>query len=453
MSMRATIFKQYKKPWASLPFPKGNTVKGCGCGLCSVTHILIEDERYEDYTPTTVRPFMVKYAVRNQGLQHVGIPSTLKHYGMENVKEFGRAATMKQIFEECDKGGRLGVILFYKQNAKGKTIAAKGPDGTVWTGGGHFIAFTGYKVENGKHYFYMKDSGGRNHDGWYCYEKSMAGCVWKVWTCTIPKAAPKTEPKKETETNKETYKGSIPAVDGGTRLINFAASQKGSYTSRTKHGKDGKKYANKFTKHFAGRGGIDSKGQMPNVYGYIPGYCTLFACYCVEMIGEGAQIPFDTLNSKKNGYWWHAPSLMKYFKKKGMLCSVKDAKKGAIAFKGSGSPTHTAIFDKYEDGYVYTWDGNVGGGVTYNKRKASAFCGFVNLPLHNYFGEGAQGPDVLKWQKFLNWYNGKQVVAEDGDFGAYTDKYTKAFQKAMKLTDDGLVGSDTLAAAKKAERG
>jgi len=432
--MRKTIFRQYSKPWASLPFPRGNTVKGCGCGLCSVTHILIETEKYKNYTPSKVQPYMIKWAVRNQGLIHAGIPDSLKHYGMENVKEFGSNATMKQIWTELNKGARKGVILF------GST---KGPDGTVWTGGGHFIAFLGYKVQNGKHYFYLKDSGGRCHDGWWCYEKSMRGDVRKVWTCTLP---------KETKTV-QTYTGALPSVDGATRLINFEASQKGSYTSRTNSGKDGKKYSNKFTKYFAGRGGIDSKGQMPATYGYIPGYCTLFACYCLEKIGEGAQIPFNVLNSKANGYWWHAPSLMKYYKSKKMLVTkASQAKKGAIAFKGSGSPTHTCTFVKYEGGYVYTWDGNVGGGVTYNKRKASVFCGFVNLPLHNYFGKGSNGPDVLKWQKFLNWYNGKQVVAEDGNFGAYTDKYTKEFQKAMKLTADGLVGSGTLAAAKKAER-
>ena len=169
--------------------------------------------------------------------------------------------------------------------------------------------------------------------------------------------------------------------DIGTKVLNFAASQKGKYKSRTNHGKDGKKYSNKFTKYFAGRGGIDSKGQLPNKYGYIPGYCTLFVCYCLEKCGQKAVVPFSTLTSKKKGYWWHSPSLMKWYKSKGLLKKdLSKAKRGAIIFKGSSSPTHTCLFDKLSGNYVYTWDGNVNGGVSYNKRKKSVFCGYVNPP-------------------------------------------------------------------------
>lgn len=198
--MRTQIFKQYSGPWASLPFPGGGTnVKGAGCGLCSVTHVIIEDDRYKNYTPTDVQPYMVKWAVRNAGLIHEGIPDSLKHYGMENVKEFGRNATMNDIFTELNKGSRKGVILFYKCNSRGNTVASVGPDGTCWTGGGHFIGFADYKVENGKHWFYMKDSGKHNHDGWYSYENSMRGCVWKVWTCTIPQGEKSEKPSEKTE--------------------------------------------------------------------------------------------------------------------------------------------------------------------------------------------------------------------------------------------------------------
>ena len=201
--MRTQIFKQYQGPWASKPFPGGGTtVKGAGCGLCSVTHILIEDDRYKDYTPESIRSYMIKWAVRNEGLIHEGIPDTLKHYGMD-VKEFGRSASMNDIFTELNKGSRIGVILFYKCDSRGRTITSVGPDGTIWTGGGHFIGFTDYKVKDGKHWFYMKDSGSRNHDGWYSYESSMKGCVWKVWTCTIPVKSGTSKPDTKT-TSKET---------------------------------------------------------------------------------------------------------------------------------------------------------------------------------------------------------------------------------------------------------
>lgn len=441
--MNKTVYKQTDSRWAGLYYPRrGYTVGGSGCGLLACVHIAIEQESKKNWTPKNLRAWMVSkgFAAPGKGTKWEGITQTLQYLGHKTVVRVYDKDPMTKAWEELDKGNRIGVILFDSHKA---------PNGIKWTASGHYVAFTDYKVKDGKHYFYCKDSGGRNHTGWYTYENSMRGCIPKMWIVERIKEEPK---KAVTTTAGAKYKGELPAVEGGTRLVNFEASQKGKYATRSKGGKDGKKYVNKFTKYFTGRGGIDSKGQMPNAYGYIPGYCTLFACYCVEMIGEAAQIPFKVLTSKAKGYWWHAPSLMKYYKSKKMLVKLKDAKKGAIAFKGSKSPTHTCTFVKYENGYVYTWDGNVGGGVTYNKRKPSAFCGFVNLPLHNYFGKGANGPDVLKWQKFLNWFNGKQVVAEDGNFGAYTDKYTKTFQKAMKLKEDGLVGSGTLAAAKNAER-
>ena len=211
--MRTTIFRQYSDPWGGLPFPKGDTVAGSGCGLCSVTHILIESDKYKNYTPTDVRPYMVKWAVKNEGLIHDGIPDSLEHYGMKNVKFFGRSATMAQIFAECAKGGRKGVILFVKVDSRGRTIAATGPDGTCWTLGGHFVAFLDYKVdEKGRHWFYMKDSGSRKHDKWFCYETSMKGCVWKVWTCTVPDQAK--EP-----TGKETSSKLSVDGDGGPATI------------------------------------------------------------------------------------------------------------------------------------------------------------------------------------------------------------------------------------------
>lgn len=437
-----TIFKQADARWGSLYYPrKGATVGGCGCGLVACVHIAIEQESKKNWTPKTLRPWMVNkgYAIYRQGTSWNGITETLKYLGHKTVVKVWDADPMTKAWAELNKGNRIGILLLNNRKA---------PDGRKFSGSGHYIAFTDYKVEGGKHWFYLKDSSWRNNSGWLSYEKSIKGCLPKLWIV---------ERLKETKTTTTasastgtTYTGELPYVGGSSRLISFARSQKGKYKTRTNGGKDGKKYSNKFTLYFKNRGGIDSKGHMPNIYGYIPGYCTLFVCYCLEHIGEGNLVPFNKLTSKKNGgYWWHAPSLMKYYKSKKMLVtSVKSAKQGAIAFKGDKSPTHTCIFVKYEGGWVYTWDGNVGGGVTYNKRKPSAFCGFVNLPMKNYFGKGSSGIDVVKWQKFLNWANKKQVVAEDGVFGEYTKNYTILFQKEVGITQDGTVGVTTVTKAK-----
>ena len=55
-------------------------------------------------------------------------------------------------------------------------------------------------------------------------------------------------------------------------------------------------------------------------------------------------------------------------------------------------------------------------------------------------------------QNFLNWYFGKTVCTVDGMFGDTTLKYVKAFQTAMGITADGIVGNDTIANMKSARR-
>lgn len=59
---------------------------------------------------------------------------------------------------------------------------------------------------------------------------------------------------------------------------------------------------------------------------------------------------------------------------------------------------------------------------------------------------------VQQLQKFLNWYNGKEVVANDGIFGEHTWKYVKAFQTAQHITADGIVGEQTIAKMKAATK-
>src|SRR5262249_60560717 len=59
---------------------------------------------------------------------------------------------------------------------------------------------------------------------------------------------------------------------------------------------------------------------------------------------------------------------------------------------------------------------------------------------------GCEGEDVRRWQHFLL---GQELLdgAVDGVFGPLSENATKAFQRKRKLTVDGMVGPQTLAAA------
>lgn len=172
--MNKTIFKQLDSQWSSLPYPtKNSTFGGNGCGCCACTHIAIEQPSKKNWTPKKLRSWMVKqgYAKAGWGTTWDGITATLKYLGHDKVVRIWDEP-MTEAWKELNKGNRIGVLLF---------SGGKGPDGTEWCEDGHFIAFLKYKVKKGKHWFYLKDSGGRGHDGWYCFEKSMEGCLPKLW--------------------------------------------------------------------------------------------------------------------------------------------------------------------------------------------------------------------------------------------------------------------------------
>lgn len=181
--MNETIFRQSDSRWGSLPYPSSKSdVSSSGCGLCAVTHVAIEQPGKRKWTPKTLRKYFISngYAVDGQGTRWEGITNALKHIGHTKVVRVWDDP-MSKAWTELNKGDRIGVLLFG---------AGKGPDGTVWTASGHYIAFTGYKVDDkGLHWFFLKDSGGRHHDGWYSYEKSMKGCLPKMWIVRKTKAS------------------------------------------------------------------------------------------------------------------------------------------------------------------------------------------------------------------------------------------------------------------------
>ena len=174
-TMNSKIYRQHDSRWRSLPYPtKSSNVGNSGCGLCSCVHIAIEQVAKKNWTPKTLRPYMVKkgYAEAGHGTLWQGINNTLLYIGHKKVRWIKEKEPMANAWKELDKGNRIGIILF---NSK------KAPNGTRWTSGGHYVAFTSYKKVDGKHKLYCKDSGPRHHDGWYTYETSMKGCVRQMW--------------------------------------------------------------------------------------------------------------------------------------------------------------------------------------------------------------------------------------------------------------------------------
>lgn len=174
--MNPNIFRQNDPRWGRLVYPRSPyTVASDGCGLCSVTHCAIEVTRYKNYTPKDLYTFMKQYASYGDGTEWLGIDKGLEKY----LGNYKRHYNMTSFFDELSKGNRVGVILFGKGTA---------PDGTVWTYGGHYVAFVDYKVQSGQHWLYTKDSSSKCLDGWRSYERSMKGCIPDVlWTAEVKK--------------------------------------------------------------------------------------------------------------------------------------------------------------------------------------------------------------------------------------------------------------------------
>lgn len=266
--MRSKVFSQLDARWGKLPYPsKPYTISSSGCGCCSVTHVIIERDKYKNYTPKNVQPYMKQYAVRGQGTTWRGIYQSLKYYGMANVKWFGTNDPMSLIWKELNKKNRIGVILFG---------SSKGPDGTVWTTDGHYIAFTDYKVSGGRHWFYLKDSGPRRHSGWYCYERSMKGDVRQVYTCTV--SAEKTA-KKTTATPKASANGKKIAKMA-TKLAYGSKTALGKYPN----GKPDPDYKSALNKVYPNR---DNWGKAPKK----GASCDVFVGTTVRAAGIDSKFP------------------------------------------------------------------------------------------------------------------------------------------------------------------
>lgn len=183
-------YHQYDSRWGWKNYNGSSNMSQAGCGPTSVADLAYAIDK--SVTPWTVAKYMQKngYAIRNNGTAWAGIPAAMKHFGLMDVKN---VASMSDVFSYLKK--RYCAVFLFKGGSRG---------GITWTLAGHYLAVTSIKVEDGKHYLYMRDPGGRNHTGRYCYETQMKGLISQVWVGYVPGNL-KTEKKKETK-KKETKK-------------------------------------------------------------------------------------------------------------------------------------------------------------------------------------------------------------------------------------------------------
>lgn len=173
--MNTKKYMQTDSKWGSLGYPKSPcTIRNDGCGEVAVANVIIEMQKYANYTPATIQPYCKQFAdAKCNGTLWSGIPKMMKNYGLTEVQEH---ATMDKLWKELAKGNRVAIYLMGSRKGGSKKVH--------WTSGGHFVCSVGYKVQNGKHYVYVKDSYSNSslRNGWISYEENMRSDVLKVWS-------------------------------------------------------------------------------------------------------------------------------------------------------------------------------------------------------------------------------------------------------------------------------
>ena len=173
--MGTANFKQYDSRWGKKNYNGSSTMAQAGCGPTAVADIVHNVD--PNITPWKVAKWMKEhgYAIRNNGTAWSGIPAALKHFGLVSVLEVEHMAD---------------VFSFIKRGYKAVFLMKAGKRGGVgWTTSGHFICVSAYKHEDGKHWFWTRDPGGRGNNGWHSYEGTMKNLIAKVWVCKVPTAS------------------------------------------------------------------------------------------------------------------------------------------------------------------------------------------------------------------------------------------------------------------------
>lgn len=464
--MAFTTYRQQDSRWGSKNY-NGNTMANAGCGptACAILISSLDTK----VTPWTTAQYMKKhgYAIKGNGTAWAGITACLKAYGFD-AKNINIKTSMTPLWNElAKKKTKCGILLFSKGTRGGVT----------WTKGGHYVAFTDYKIKKGKHYFYTRDPNkSRRNDGWHCYETTMRGLLP---TCFV--AIPKSQPKPEV---KKSYSGKFPEIHV-KRTAQEVANEAAEWAE---------KIATLDTFHY-GEGGNSKKDFGADVYKIT--HST--GCYFCGTNATSKVAKIKKLKRKDliadNWYKTYVcnPFVYSSFVHGGLVPNMFCKNNGNLSiftnsstFKKLGHPAYSSlkkgdVLLKYVNGTfkhaaIYVGDGNYSEATSYvgkygNKSSKSSIrtkalttshykvfnvvCRY-NKPIDADISikPGEYSSRVGYWQDYLNWWSDgkfyKECGGKDNMFGANTKAWTIKFQESEvgKGQGDGLVGNKTIAAAK-----
>ena len=464
-------YKQADSRWGSKNYNGSSTMAMAGCGPTSVAMLAYAVDKKT--TPWDVAKFMQKngYAIRNNGTAWSGIPAAMKHFGLKDVKNVSK---MEDVWSYMKKG-YCAVFLF----------SAGSRGGVTWTTGGHYIAVTDYKVSNGKHMLYTRDSGGRNHTGWYTYETQMKGLIPQIWVGYVSGML-----KKETTT---TSTAPAPSTSSKKNIKCIDVSDHQGKIDWQKVKDDGVGTANNLDGRAKEniRGALNAGIQVMIYwfsYAYTNNMAKNEAIYCADIIKPWKDkikyvyfdFEYDSLNyAKRNGVNPSkslVTSMTKNFCKKIEELGYKggfyynyDYKVNHYNMDDLKSYSHWyALYqsDKVTDvdmqqyksnGRVSGINGNVDMDWIINKalapdKKANTVEPQPEAPVVQKMQKGDTGEAVKEYQKKLNKATKGHKdgdIVEDGVFGDKTEERTIFLQNTRHITEDGTVGTQTLKQLKK----